>query len=99
MWGDVIVANERNGSRVSVGIVIDRDIVAEIMSTELDPKVITVGEIMMPEFFTAKKSMGFFDAIQFMHSRSNRRLSVTNEAEEMLNLTKLLRYQQKNEIK
>ena len=112
--GDIIVVDERNGNRIPVGIVTDRDIIVEIMATELDPKVITVGDIMTPELFTAKKSMELFEAIQFMRSKSIRRLPVVNEAdeligiltlddvlellaEEMLNLTKLIKYQQKKE--
>ena len=114
--GNVIVVDERNDSRIPVGIVTDRDIVVEIISTELDPKVMTVGDIMTPEFITAKKSMELFEAIQFMRSKSIRRLPVVNEAddligiltlddvlellsEEMFNLTKLVRCQQKKEIK
>jgi len=112
--GNVIVVDERNGSRIPVGIVTDRDIVVEIISTELDPKVMTVGDIMTPEFFTAKKSMELFEAIQFMRSKSIRRLPVINEAdeligiltlddvlellsEEMVDLVKLVRYEQKEE--
>ncbi len=114
--GNVIVVDERNGSRIPVGIVTDRDIVVEIISTELDPNVMTVGDIMTLEFFTAKNSMGLFEAIQFMRSKAIRRLPVINEAdeligiltlddvlellsEEMLNLTKLVKNQQKNEKK
>lgn len=114
--GNVVVVDESNGSRIPVGIVTDRDIVVEIVSPGLDPNVITVGDIMTPDFFTAKKNMELFEAIQFMRSKSIRRLPVVNEAgeligmltlddvlellsEEMLNISKLVRYQQKKEIK
>jgi CBS domain-containing protein len=113
--GNVIVVDEHDGSRIPVGIVTDRDVVVEVLAPELDPSVITVGDIMTPELFTAKKSMELFDAIQFMRSKSIRRLPVVNEAdeligiltlddvlellsEEMVNLVKLVRYEQKKEI-
>ena len=112
--GNVIVVDESDGSRIPVGIVTDRDVVVEVLAPELDPTVITVGDIMTPELFTAKKSMELFDAIQFMRSKTIRRLPVVNEAdeligiltlddvlellsEEMVDLVKLVRYEQKKE--
>ena len=41
-FGDVIIVEERDGVRIPVGIVTDRDLVVEIMATELDQGVITV---------------------------------------------------------
>ncbi len=35
--GDVVVVEERDGAQIPVGIVTDRDLVVEIMATELDP--------------------------------------------------------------
>jgi CBS domain-containing protein len=77
--GDVIVVEERDGMRVPVGIVTDRDLVVEIMATELDPAVITVGDIMEPELVTVKESVGVFEAMQYMHSKTVRRLPVVDE--------------------
>lgn len=77
--GDVIVVEERDGMRVPVGIVTDRDLVVEIMATELDPAVITVGDIMEPELVTVKESVGVFEAIQYMRSKTVRRLPVVDE--------------------
>ena len=77
--GDVIVVEERDGMRVPVGIVTDRELVVEIMATELDPAVITVGDIMEPELVTVKESVGVFEAIQYMRSKTVRRLPVVDE--------------------
>ena len=44
--GDVLVVEDRNGVRVPVGIVTDRDLVVEIMAPELDYMVITVGDVI-----------------------------------------------------
>lgn len=50
--GDVLVVEDRNGKRIPVGIVTDRDLVFEIMASELDANAITVGDIMLPALAT-----------------------------------------------
>lgn len=114
--GNVIVVDDRNGVQVPVGIVTDRDLVMEIVATELDITVITVGDIMASELFTAKESIDILEAIQFMRSKTIRRLPIVDEdggligiltlddvlellSEELLNLAKLVRYEQKKEIR
>jgi CBS domain-containing protein len=77
--GDVVVVDERSGSRLPVGIVTDRDLVVEIMATELDQKVITVGDITIEELVTVKESLGVFEAIQYMRAKAVRRLPVVDE--------------------
>ncbi len=77
--GDVLVVEERGGARVPVGIVTDRDLVVEIMATELDQAVITVGDIMVQELVTVKKSTGIFETIQYMRSKAVRRLPIVDE--------------------
>ncbi len=114
--GSVIVVDDRNGVQVPVGIVTDRDLVIEIVATELDIAVITVGDIMVPELFTVKESTDVLEAIQFMRSKTIRRLPIVDEegglvgvltlddvlellSEELLNLAKLVRYEQKKETR
>lgn len=77
--GDVVVVEDRNGIRVPVGIITDRDIVVEIMAPELNHLVITVGDIMLPELVTVQESAGVFEAIQYMRAKGVRRLPVVNE--------------------
>lgn len=50
--GAVIVVEKRDGRQVPVGVVTDRDLVIEVVATELDENVITVGDIMAQEVFT-----------------------------------------------
>jgi predicted transcriptional regulator len=114
--GTVIVVDNRDDCLVPVGIITDRDLVVEVLATELDETVITVGDIMAPEVFTVKESTDTFEAIQFMRRKTIRRLPIVNEAgelvgiltlddvlellsEELLNLAKLVRYEQKKEIR
>lgn len=77
--GDVLVVEDRNGVRVPVGIVTDRDLIMEIMAPELDDTVITVGDIMAQALVTVKGSTGIFEAIQYMRQKAVRRLPIVNE--------------------
>ena len=114
--GDVLVIEDRNGVQVPVGIVTDRDLVVEVMAPGLDHMVITVGDIMTQDLFTAKDSMGTFEAIQYMRSKTVSRLPIVDEkgglvgvislddilellAEEMLDLSKLVGYERKKEMR
>jgi len=78
--GDVLVVENRNGVRVPVGIVTDRDLVVEILAPELDGNVITVGDIMVPGLATVKEGTGIFEAIQYMRAKGVRRLPVVDES-------------------
>ncbi|GAB1718498.1 MAG: putative signal-transduction protein with CBS domains [Nitrosospira sp.] len=77
--GDVVVVDDSSGFRRPVGIITDRDVVIEIMATELDQKVITVGDIMTGGLVTVKESLGVFEAIQYMRTKAVRRLPVVDE--------------------
>jgi len=77
--GDVLVVEDRNGIRIPVGIVTDRDLIMEIMAPELDGTVITVGDIMAQQLVSVKESTGIFEAIQYMRQKAVRRLPIVNE--------------------
>lgn len=87
--GDVLVVEDRDGKRVPVGIVTDRDLIMEIIAPELDPNVITVGDIMALEFSTVKESTGVFDAIQYMRSKGIRRLPVVDDSGALVGIVTL----------
>ncbi len=114
--GSVIVIDKADGRTVPVGIVTDRDLVVEVMATELDETVITVGDIMAPDMFTVKEGAATSDAIELMRRKTIRRLPVVDESgeltgiltlddalqllsEELLDLAKLVRYEQKKETR
>jgi len=77
--GDVLVVEERGGVRVPVGIVTDRDLVVEIMAPELDQRVITVGDLIMPELATVDEDAGVSETIEYMRVKGVRRLPVVNK--------------------
>jgi CBS domain-containing protein len=112
--GDVVVVEERNGVRVPVGIVTDRDLVVEIMAPDVVQMVITVGDIMGLKLATVKENMGVYESIQYMRGEGVRRLPVVDGkgglvgiltlddllellAEELLELSRLVRHEQKKE--
>ncbi len=78
--GDVLVVDERDSMKVPVGIVTDRDLVVEIMASDIQRPTISVGDIMSPELATIRESAGVFEAIQFMRSKGVRRLPVVSDS-------------------
>lgn len=114
--GAVIVIDKSSGRTVPVGVVTDRDLVVEVLATELDETVITVGDIMAQDVFTIKESAAASEAIELMRRKTARRLPVVDESgeligiltlddalqllsEELLDLAKLVRYEQKKETR
>lgn len=77
--GDVVVIKNRKNKTVPIGIVTDRDIVVELVATELDCKVITVGDIIITKLIVVKDSAGVFEAIQLMANKGVRRLPVVDD--------------------
>ena len=77
--GDVVVIENRKNKTVPIGIVTDRDIVVELVATELDCKVITVGDIIITKLIVVKDSAGVFEAIQLMANEGVRRLPVVDD--------------------
>lgn len=76
--GSLIVIDDSGGKRVPVGIVTDRDIVLEIYALDLDPKVITVGDIMNPELFTVPETFGVMETTQLMRMKGVRRIPIVD---------------------
>lgn len=77
--GAVVVVEMKNGRRSPIGVVTDRDIVVELVATELDPDVITVGDIMAHTLVSINEKSGLFEAIRLMADKGVRRLPVTDE--------------------
>jgi predicted transcriptional regulator len=77
--GDLVVIEERNGLRVPVGIVTDRDLVVEIMAPGVDHTEIALGDIMPTELATVVESAGIFETIEYMRARGVRRLPVLDK--------------------
>lgn len=87
--GSILIVDEQGGKRVPVGIVTDRDLVVEVIAPELDPEVITEGDIMMTGFAVVKEETGVFEAIQYMRAKGVRRLPVVDIEEKLVGIVTL----------
>ena len=82
----VIGQRPKGGLGVPAGIVTDRDLVVEVTALDLDPTVITIGDIMPGELVTIRADADVLDALHVMRHRGVRRLPVVNETGELLGL-------------
>jgi len=74
--GSLVAVDDVGGKRMPIGILTDRDIVMEVDAMELDPKVITVGDIMSSELITVPESQGVLETMEVMRFKGVRRLPV-----------------------
>lgn len=77
--GDLIVADNRGGKLIPVGIVTDRDLVVEVLAQGVDPGSLTAGDLMTKSLKTAKEGEAVSDAIERMRRESIRRLPVIDD--------------------
>jgi CBS domain-containing protein len=75
----VIVERKDVGLGVPKGIVTDRDLIVEVMAPELDPAVMTVGDIMTRELVTIRADADVNDAMRYMRAKGLRRLPVVTD--------------------
>ncbi len=87
--GDVVVVKMKDNRRIPVGIITDRDIVIEVVATDLDPNVITVGDIMPQNLLVVKEDADIYQAIQLMANKGVRRLPVINNKAELVGILSL----------
>lgn len=72
----VIVEQLNGGKRLPVRIVTDRDIVVEVTALDLDPRTITVGDIMGEALVTAREGEGLLETMGIMRYKGVRRLPI-----------------------
>lgn len=76
--GSLVVVDEGEGRRTPVGIVTDRDVVVEVDAMDLDPKVITAGDIMSPDLLTVAETESVLKTIEVMRFKGVRRVPVVD---------------------
>ncbi len=84
-----IVVVEKNDASKPVGILTDRDIVVEVVAAELDPRSVTVGEIMSAPLVTVRADADALDTLKTMRIRGIRRIPVVDEAGALVGLASL----------
>ena len=87
--GDVVVAEERAGERIPVGIVTDRDIVIEVVAKGLALNTVTAGDIMSYDLLLVREQEGLWDVLGRMRSRGVRRVPVVNDRGALVGLITL----------
>lgn len=86
---NVIVAEQRDGERIPVGVLTDRDIVIQIVAKEVDPKAVSVGDIMSREIFTGDEDEPVSKTIENMRFNGARRLPVIDKRGAMVGVIAL----------
>jgi CBS domain-containing protein len=76
--GALAVVDERNGDRIPVGIITDRDIVIAVVAKGLDADTLLVGEAMSADLVTARESDGVSECIAKMRAKGVRRVPVVD---------------------
>ncbi|MGX2039679.1 CBS domain-containing protein [Methylocaldum sp. MU1018] len=76
--GSAVVVEDSAGGTKPVGIITDRDLVIEIVATELDPNSVAVGDIMSYELITAREDDGLWETLQRMRVKGVRRIPVVD---------------------
>ena len=77
--GSLVVCNEREGLRVPVGLVTDRDIVIEVLGEDVDADSVMVGDIMSDNPLTAREGDDLWETLQHMRQAGVRRVPVVDE--------------------
>jgi CBS domain-containing protein len=77
--GSLIIVVERLGQRLPVGMLTDRDIVVATVAQNLDPRSLSVGDIMSRELVTLAETASSEEALALMRERGVRRLPIVTE--------------------
>jgi CBS domain-containing protein len=76
--GDLVVVQVRDGEKIPVGILTDRDIVVSVIALGLDPASLEVGDVMSDDLLTTDESEDVYELIERMRVRGIRRVPVVN---------------------
>lgn len=81
----VVLADEPDGARPT-GLVTDRDLVVEVLAQGVDPKLVTISDVMSHSIVTAGEHDALFDAVETMRRRGVRRLIVVDASGRLVGL-------------
>jgi CBS domain-containing protein len=87
--GYVVVVEDKASKCIPLGIVTDRDVVVEVVATELDPQVMTVGDIMLQPLFTVEDQTDLIKVLEMMSTEGVRRLPVVDQEGGLLGVVTL----------
>jgi CBS domain-containing protein len=87
--GSLVVVDESGQGRVPVGMLTDRDIVVEVVAGEVDPRMLTAGEVMSGELATVRAGDSAESALRLMRRRGIRRVPVVSETGTLIGIVTL----------
>ncbi len=76
--GDLVVVEERNGNRVPVGLITDRDITVEVIALNAPLEELTVGDTLARDLVTVSESEDVFRTLELMRRKGVRRLPIVD---------------------
>ena len=76
--GDLVVVDEADGRTRPVGIVTDRDLVVEVLATDLDPESVTLADLPCREVQVAREDDELLPTLERMSALGVRRLPVVD---------------------
>lgn len=77
--GELVVVEEKDGCRMPVGIITDRDIVEKTVAENLSIDTVTVEDIMNTRVVTVRESESISKTFQLMHVKGIRRIPVVDD--------------------
>jgi CBS domain-containing protein len=76
--GSLIIIEKRDHHIEPVGILTDRDIVVEVLAEDVDPNIVTVGDIMTSAVLKVNENDSILETAQRMRARGVRRVPVVS---------------------
>jgi CBS domain-containing protein len=76
----VVLESDPSGLPRPIGVLTDRDLVVALLASEVNPRAVSVGDIMTPNPITVSEAESMETALQKMREFGVRRLPVVNEA-------------------
>lgn len=78
--GDLLVVESRNGERVPVGILTDRDIVVEVIAEQADMDSVTIEDVMSYKLIVAHENDDLMSTIKRMRVNGIRRIPIVSQS-------------------
>lgn len=87
--GALVVMESSQEDALPLGMLTDRDLVMEVLAQEIDPNMLTVGDITLDRLVTASPDDTLFDAVDRMSAEGVRRLVIVDDAGSLLGLVSM----------
>ena len=87
--GDVVIVEQRDGRRMPVGIVTDRDIVVEVIAAGLDPRTLKLGDLALAPLVSAPEHASYAETVRLMSTKGVRRIPIVGKAGELVGIITL----------